>query len=153
VGLYTRRPFGRLGRIGLACALVGSLVGAAGVAMMACFPSIQDILSQAAIDCGPIGWLLSGLGTAALYIGLVLFGSATVRRRVLPRWNALPLVMGLLGLGGLPVGYVGMAVDGLGLARLLDTTTLILFGLCWVALGYVLWSDNDERAKQPEVAA
>jgi hypothetical protein len=43
------------------------------------------------------------IGILSHVIGLTLFGVANLRRRVLRRWNGLPILMGLFG-GVIPVG-------------------------------------------------
>jgi hypothetical protein len=73
------------------------------------------------------------LGLLGLLVGFVLFGIATFRARVLPRWSGVLLVAyPLLLIAGLPV-------DG----------PLILVGLLWLALGYALWTRRDTPAEQP----
>ena len=50
-----------------------------------------------------LGWGLLILGMLAHMIDFTMFGLANIRERVLPRGNALPLVMGLLT-GLIPLG-------------------------------------------------
>ncbi len=75
-------------------------------------------------------WLVFPVGTLAVFIGFVLYGAATLQARVLPRWCGIAIIiapfMFLLGdFGG------------------------ILFGLLWLALGYVLWSRRGAGTEQP----
>ena len=68
--------------------------------------------------------------------------------QALPRWNALPLIMGVLGiLSWIVVSALAGPWD--------DRNVLgfIPFSLTWVALGYALWSDTPEEATPPPLAA
>lgn len=65
----------------------------------------------------------------AVPVGLILYGAATLQARVLPRWCGLGLIIVP------PVAVVFGDYGG------------IVFGLLWVALGYVLGSQGgDNRA-------
>src|SRR5919199_2581448 len=76
-------------------------------------------------------WLVSPVGYVAMIVGYVLFGAATLQAGVLPRWCGLALLLGE------PVTYLLGDYGG------------IVFGLMWVALGYVLWSFRGISAEQP----
>ena len=76
-------------------------------------------------------WLVSPVGYVAMIVGYVLFGAATLQAGVLPRWCGLALLLGE------PVTYLLGDYGG------------IVFGLMWVALGYVLWSLRGVSAEQP----
>ena len=76
--------------------------------------------------------------TLAIFIGLVLLGLAALRAEILPRrWRALPLTIGLLAL--LPVWVLAFIH--------LDLPVVVL-GLAWMLLGYVLWSDKSEPVRR-----
>ncbi len=77
--------------------------------------------------------LLIGVGGVSILIGLVLYGAATLQARVLPRWCGIALIVSL------PVTILLGAYGG------------ILFGVVWIALGYVLWtqrSTTNERSSR-----
>jgi len=76
-------------------------------------------------------WLVSPVGYVAMIVGYVLFGAATLQAGVLPRWCGLALLLGE------PVTYLLGDYGGL------------VFGLMWVALGYVLWSLRGVSTEQP----
>ena len=76
-------------------------------------------------------WLVSPVGYVAMIVGYVLFGAASVQAGVLPRWCGLALLLGE------PVTYLMGDYGG------------IVFGLLWVALGYVLWSLRGVSEEQP----
>ena len=78
-------------------------------------------------------WLVFPVGFLAVPIGLVLYGVATVRARVLPRWCGIALIA--VPLLGVVLGDAGE----------------ILFGLLWLALGYMLLAKSRESVEQPRV--
>ena len=85
-----------------------------------------------------IGWMLFLLGCLVLLVGLVLFGIATLRAKVLPRWNGVPLLMGLSSLLGIASAALGPRI---GLPSLAGGMMLFAaIGLGWVVLGYIHWS-------------
>lgn len=71
-------------------------------------------------------------GFLVLAFGLVLLGFEVLKAETLPRWNFLPLALGLL----IPASTLaaGLAWLGVGVS--------VLFGLGWILLGYVLWSET-----------
>lgn len=72
------------------------------------------------------------IAALAIFVGLVLLGLATLRAEILPRrWRALPLAIGLLAL--LPVWVLAFVHLEL---------PVVVLGLAWMLLGYVLWSDK-----------
>jgi hypothetical protein len=75
-------------------------------------------------------WLVFPVGTSAVLIGFVLYGAATLQARVLPRW-------------------CGIAIIVAPFLFLLGDYSGILFGLVWLALGYVLWSRREAATEQP----
>ena len=68
-------------------------------------------------------------------LGLVLLGAATLRAGVLARWCGALLIVAVLGI---PIYF---ALGNYGGA--------ILYGLLWLALGYVLWSRREAATEQP----
>ena len=69
----------------------------------------------------------------------MVLGAATLRARVMPPpWGAVPLAVGVLWFPLQGIGFV--IADGVG---------LILGGLAWVLLGYVLWSGSGTPHAQP----
>ena len=144
--LYARSPAGWLARCGFGGAFGGALVGAAGTMIVSCVPAAQRVVGSSGMDCGPVGFALAGMGTGLLYVGLVVFGVAFLAKRTLPRWNALPLMTGLVAVGGLPLGYAGLALGGEEFARLLHTLSRVFFGIAWILLGLGLLMDGTAKA-------
>jgi hypothetical protein len=117
LGLYAR--YGRqtrgMGRTGFAQATAGLVLLA--VALAASLLTGGDGAARAA-----------SFGLIILALGLSLVGLESLKHRLLPRWNALPLVMGLL----IPLATVAGAVGPL--RPLLSAA----FGLAWLPLGYLI---------------
>ncbi len=75
-------------------------------------------------------WL--AVASLAVLVGLVLYWAATLQAKVLARW---------CGLGLIVVPLIALF--------LLFTGGNVLFGLLWMALGYVLWSRSGTLTEQP----
>ncbi len=79
------------------------------------------------------------LATLAIFIGLVFLGIATSRSDALPgRWRTLPLIVGLSAL--LPVWI---------LAFIHLEAPVVVLGVAWMLMGYVLWSEGGASARRP----
>jgi hypothetical protein len=70
-------------------------------------------------------------GTLGMLAGLVIYGFATLRAKVLPRWYGLVLIISMPV--SLPLAVYGTA----------------LFGLILAMLGYALWLRRDNTTAQP----
>src|ERR671916_3058813 len=138
--------YGTLGKMGCIISLSGLAVGTIG--------------SLVGVWIEPLR-LADWLGFRFLCIGLVPLGVATIKAQALPGgWSALPLVLGLLGLGrtlfmffAVTMGSTGLdaleAGDELGTflsswAGTLTSALGVLFGLGWLCLGYALWVGKTE---------
>jgi len=110
-----------LGRVGFYTASVG-LLAQALAAVFLLFGS-EALL-----------WLFVPGGSLAVVAGLALYGAATLQARVLARWCgwALIVVPPIASLLNSKVFYGSIA----------------LFGVLWVALGYVLWSRRGAPSRQ-----
>jgi hypothetical protein len=119
VGLHALQggSYGLLGRVGLYVALVAMAARLSG--------AVVYLAGSTALE-----WI-SWPGTLGMLVGFVLYGLATLRAGVLPRWYGLALIFSM------PVS-LPLAVYG---------TTL--FGLILVVLGYVLWSRKGTAIGQP----
>ena len=79
-----------------------------------------------------LGWGVYGLGLLGQAVGLALFGVGVLRARRLPGWSGIvSLVMAVLLVLWLP-----MLQWQLMIWSIVDQ---VLYGLGWVALGYLLW--------------
>ena len=79
-------------------------------------------------------WIVFPVGTSAVLIGFVLYGAATLQARVLPRWCRIGIIVG-------PFMFLLGEFGG------------IMFGLLWLALGYMLWSQRDTSVGRPRASA
>ena len=119
VGLHALQEdsYGRLGRAGFYIALVAIAARVLGAVVFLAGSSALEWISLPA--------------TLGMLVGFVLYGVATLRARVLPRWYGLALIVSLPV--SLPVAVYGT----------------VLFGLFLVVLGYVLWLRRDATTEQP----
>jgi hypothetical protein len=109
--------YGPLGRVGLYVALAAVAARISG--------AVVFLAGSSALE-----WI-SSPGTVGMLVGFVLYGLATLRAGVLPRWYGLALIVCMPV--SLPLAVYGTA----------------LFGLILVALGYALWSRKDPTTGQP----
>ena len=124
-----RGSYGRIGRVGSWTVVVASMVLGLGVA---------GYLWR---EDSTLPWLVSAVGTLGLLVGFVLYGGATLQARLLPRWCAMAFMVALPA----AIALVWIRpVFGLGEGT---STTSILFGLAWLALGYALWSQRRESVE------
>ncbi len=79
-------------------------------------------------------WLVAPVGSLVLMVGLVLYGAATLQAMVLPPWCGLALIVVV------PIAFY--------LNSRVFYGSLALFGVLWVALGYVLWSRGGTPTEQ-----
>ena len=112
-----RGSYGRVGRAAFYAVL------AVGVLIL-----IWNLVSL--LSGSGIGWLRA-IALVGLMAGFALYGAATLRARVLPRWCGVVLIVAF------PI------------TALLDAYGNIWIGLVWLVLGYALWSRRDTPAGQP----
>ena len=120
VGLHALqgRSYGFLGRVGFYIAFASLLARALGAGA---FLAGSSALS----------WISYPWGTIGMLVGFVVYGFATLRARVLPRWCGLALIVSMPLL--LPLSAYGTA----------------LFGVMFVLLGYALRSRKGTTSEQP----
>ncbi len=121
VGLHALQEdnYGRIGRGGFWTVVVSTLGQVLGI--------IVFLLSGSEA----LIWLVFPVGFLAVPVALILYGAATLQARVLPRWCGLGLIV-------IPPETVVLGAYG-----------GVLFGLLWLALGYVLWSRREAAAERP----
>jgi hypothetical protein len=133
VGFHTLQManYGRIGRVGFWTVVVGSIAMGLGLAGYLWW------------DDPKLLWVASPAGTLGLVVGLIFYGAATLRARVLPHW------CGLAFIAALPTAIALVWIRpflGLGSGT---STTSVLFGLVWLALGCVLWTRRRELGGRP----
>lgn len=127
IGLHSRlgRHGGRLGRVG------GFLAYVAATLSVVNAPYAVFFAEDGSQTPFPFN-VTFAIAAFAIFVGLMLLGLAALRAEILPRsWRALPLAIGLLAL--LPVWV---------LAFIHLELPVVVLGLAWMLLGYVLWSDK-----------
>jgi hypothetical protein len=114
VGFHTLQKdhYGRIVRAGFYTVIVAALAEVLG--------SIVLLSGSTVLE-----WLVFPIGSFGVLVGLVLYGTATLQARVLPLWCGVGLIVGL------PIRLALLPIEPWG---------LVLFGLLWLALGFVLWS-------------
>lgn len=119
VGLHTlqKESYGLLGQAGFYSALAAIAARILGAVVFLAGSSALEWISLPA--------------TLSMLVGLVLYGVATLRARVLPRWYGLALIVSMPV--SLPLSVYGTA----------------LFGLILVVLGYGLWLHRGAATGQP----
>jgi hypothetical protein len=133
------RSLSRLGTAGFAVAFIGTVLVLLTTLLVIIFQHrLGETLLGLLFESGALGWLVGfvELGGLGWLVGFVLFGIATFRARVLPRWCALLLLLH-------PFLFLFLVLTSF------YTIGGILLGLLWLALGYGLWAWRDTPAEQP----
>jgi hypothetical protein len=124
-----KEHYGRIGRAGFYTVIVGAS------AMI-----VIQLLTWVGVTLGITALVFPDpVGLLIVMVGFVLYGVATLQARVLPRWCGVGLIVGV------PV-LIGISVVSEEYGEMLGG---ILFGLLWLALGYVLWSESGTAAEHP----
>jgi hypothetical protein len=145
-GLYARQSekAGVLGLFGFVVCFVGLALTSAEVFLdtyvLPLFVAQGTEVLLRLVSAGPL-IPVSQLTSTLFVVGFILFGLATLRAGVLPRWAAVLVIVGsLYGVGRLPLPALGRAV----------VAAMFAVGLIW--LGYALWSEKGETVTQPKPA-
>ena len=117
LGLLTL-DHGRVARMGLKLFAVGAVVAAI-------FPALS-LAGQ-----GDWAWRLVAIGYIMAVVGWMAFAVPNLRSQALPRWNWLPLLIGLIPVAGAVFISLSDWVLAIGAG---------LFGVAWLLLGYAVWS-------------
>lgn len=83
-------------------------------------------------------WNLFILGMAGQYLALAFFGFMNLRRRLLPRWNALPI----LALWFPAAMFLSLGITPWGISIQVFASLWILTCVMFAGLGYLLQSDS-----------
>jgi hypothetical protein len=137
VGLYLwqkrQERFGWLGTVGVILIVIASVLIALGGLAIVFLDGVLKVPEEVLNDIvHPLELLV--------IIGAVLFGMATMNVNVLPSGGALLIIVGALG-------FFGISFAGVGPEWLISVAVVIL-GAGWAWLGYALWSESGELAKQ-----
>ena len=146
IGVYARqiKYVGHLGFIGFVLAFIGTAMFV-GTGMLTAFiwPMVavhapEALAADGAMFLPPASQALA-LTAIVVTVGYVVFGLATLRAGILPRWATAVWTLGaVLGMGPpQPLGWlpwVGLVLGG------------VLFGLGGAWLGYTLWMSTPDLA-------
>lgn len=83
-------------------------------------------------------WRFILLAYPALTAAVVIYGIAELREKRLPRWNAAPLIAGVLFASGLLISSVGYGGVAEPFGVWINVILWALMGLGWVVLGYAM---------------
>ena len=144
-GVYTRQKdrLGKLGKAGFYTTLAGfglSVLG--GLAIIAVGLAVSDEATLGILDVitHPLAHLLYALGS-------LLFGIATYRTGILPRWGALLAGVGPIWLFALfNLGFGG------GQSFVVVFVPVVVTGLGWMWLGHALLSEKKGTVAEPQHA-
>jgi CAAX protease family protein len=123
-----KESYGRIGSAGFYTIFIASAVLISGAAVQI-LGGTSVLLGSAPFERPE--FLVVALG---LLVGFVLYGVATLRARVLPRWYGVALVVAV------PISFALVQYGG------------ILLGLVFVVLGCALWLRGDALVEQPQRA-
>ena len=145
VGLYARQveKSGWLGLVGfvlafIGTAFVGSIFFMASTVLPLIAAETPALFDQAAAPPA-LGVLVVVLG---YIVGYIVFGIATMRAGVLPRWSGLLLIIGSA------MFLISEAVPlNASLSHLIVTIGDVIFGAGFVWMGFALWSEKREPAR------
>jgi hypothetical protein len=116
--------YGPIGRAGFYTTAVGLLLQALAALLLLL------LMGRDAWEV-TLQWLVAPVGSLIVLVGLVLYGAATLQARVLARWCGVGLIVVP------PLAFYMHSKIFYG--------SLALFGVLWVALGYVLWSRSGRQ--------
>jgi len=145
IGLYARQAekAGWLGLVGFVLALIGTaFVGTIFVIVSTVVPLVAaeaPALFERAATPPTASVLIVALGYG---VGYILFGVATMRAGILPRWSGLLLIIG--------VAFFMISESApfvRNLSHVIVTAGDVMFGLGLVWMGYALWSEKRKPAR------
>lgn len=133
-----------LGRLGLGL----SVAGCAGVVV---FTLASMAVGGSSPEANPSSWVnyTAVVCVLCIRLGYILFGWDALRHKLLPRWNVLPLLVGLTLVLSLPLDWFGVPAF-LPSEWANPFLHFVLTGACWVLLGIALM--HPSREPQPTVA-
>lgn len=128
----------RLGKIGFVTSVLGYGLAALSWILQVWIVDPDQDFDSVFVQGGFWLWLLAILIQT---VGMTLFGLALMRAKALPRWNGLPLLIGLLLLAtGVFQSSVFDTSDGSLVWSLIYISASVPYSLCWMLLGYSVWS-------------
>ena len=139
---------GVFGWAAIALALAGSIIAVVGSILF-----MSDLIHGASQMLLYSNVIL--IGSVIPPIGIILFGVTTLKYRLLPHLNWLPLVVGLTELLSFVAPLIGANIfllDLLKFSILLYATSLVVT-TAWILLGIALWPRRNEQTAARDVPA
>ena len=148
VGLYLRQSgqAGKLGLVSFGMTFLGNAahwnllpILAFAEALLAARPETQSLVAtESGVNWGPLFMGYFAVSSLIFYVGMVLFGIATLRARIFPRWAALLLIIGpIVTIIILPTGLASQSPI---VGAIIAGVFMSVFAWC----GYTLWAGKDE---------
>lgn len=141
---------GGIGKSGFALTLIG-------LSMLA-YGSVGRLVLTGEIlgtPYGPVGFTGLAPGALVLGVGAVLTATSIIKANVMPRLSPFPLLVGAVGVAAAGASTLahqlleGRAVDIFPLQVGPVAAMWALFGLGWLWLGYLLWSEGNRTQALP----
>ena len=147
VGVYARQveKTGWLGLVGFVLAFIGTAyVGSIFLMVSTVVPTVVKEMPALFDQVGTPSTATVLVVALGFSLGYILFGIATMRAKVLPRWSGLLLILG--------VSFFMISEAPLFdrmFSHVIVTVGDILFGFGVAWMGYALWSEKREPALPP----
>ena len=145
--LRYKESAGGLGRLGL----ILNVAGCVNFCLALSADFLLDVLQLLEHPTGPNYAMAASI--VSILLGHVLFGIAALRYKLLPRWNAMPLLVGLTAplLGVLSVIIESLLrIDRYQVEVTIMPLQSAIVGLCWVLMGMAMMG---QRQAHEAVAA
>ena len=163
VSLYSRQAGqgGRLGLAGFALGIIGTVLALATAWWGFTSGRLSNMEREPVLAAPAV--LISSLALIILGIGLALLGVTSFRAKTLPRWRGLPLGLGLLStIQGMTIWLVHYVPLSQGRVPwdpwnfgfyVLYPTVLVLLGIGWMGLGFMLATEAETKIAQSPPAS
>ena len=116
---------------------------------------LENILENTFGRMAYLGWGFTQIVDFVLGLSLIVCGAVTLKARLFPRWNVVPLLLGLLVFSNLAVYYWAETspIVRVGVTSIMLVPYLSLIGnFClWGCLGYALWGKHPLKQAAPTV--
>ena len=139
-GLYVLGQHDSTSRLGLGLAFLGGLTISVGMILLFLIESEIFLIT----------W---GIGMLVHEIGLVVFGWSAFKHNSLPRWNALPFIVGGLALLIFLIGILIGIVFSNEALEIFFGMWLVAVGLGWIGLGALIMLGGRQVTYIPGAAA
>jgi hypothetical protein len=167
IGLQVRGA-GRMGILGWVSITIAIL----GLAIYGLGTGVISVVSYSqSYRCGPLncsiydpdnfllmGFMAGMLGSLVFAIGLIIYGTVALRRRILPQRNFLPLLIGATGLLDTAASFIstitstGIDFAGLMKVEIMSSIPALAFAIIWILLGLTMRPRGDAEAPAQNVS-